>query len=410
MILTHGLRPHSIAVVVLFVGLAIHVRAQGYGTDTFPSQAIPTSQLSFHATATDRIEDHSAEERDPEFHVLTYNTQFRDTAADLFAPGWPNTRRRARTIGQAIACYDLIALQEEFRDDRRAEVVQAAQTAGAHCGKPSQFASGLPFTLVTGPAAYPITSSPLITTIEWTVRGLYDTVVTAFGESAHAVSVTNSGLLLLSRYPVRHVDLYTFQHKAGFDAWARKGVIHAVICREAAGDTHDCLDVFVTHLQARPREQAQRLGQVQELAHFIHAIRTASPDRPALIMGDFNINSASDKSDPSASQYAVLRDALSAADPGVVDLWASQQTTVPGCTNRRRRKRIDYIFVTPHETFQSRAVNVNEFPVPTLTAIPGEPGDRAVQSQTPHSSRTFRFLSDHAGVEAHFVWAHPSTR
>jgi hypothetical protein len=32
-----------------------------------------------------------------------------------------------------------LPLQEEFRDDRRAQVIQAAQTAGAHCGKPSRF-------------------------------------------------------------------------------------------------------------------------------------------------------------------------------------------------------------------------------------------------------------------------------
>ena len=408
MISTHGIRSQSIAVVVLSVSLAIHVRTQGYRTETSSSPQVRVDQLSAPATETDNVENNSAPERDTDLHILTYNTQFRDAAADLVAPGWPNTGRRARAIGQAIACYDLIALQEEFREDRRAQVIESAQTAGAHCGKPSQFVSGLPFTLVTGPTVHPITFSPFTATVEWTARGLYDTVLSAFGKSAHAASVTNSGLLLLSRYPVRHVDRYTFHHKAGFDAWAKKGVIHAVVCRDAASDSNDCLDVFATHLQAGALHQAPRLGQVQELAHFIHTIRTASPDRPAVVMGDFNINGVSDPSDPAASQYLVLRDALSTADSGLVDLWASQPTASPGYTNSRRRKRIDYIFVAPRETFQSLSVNVNEFSVPTTTT-PGEPSVSTVVSQTPHTARTFRFLSDHAGVEAHFVWRSPST-
>lgn len=403
---THRVRFRSIAVALLTIGFAALVQAQESRPDVRSSPMVAVKQQSTQGMMPNNEGDPAASDGDTDLYILTYNTQFRDIAADLVAPAWPNTRHRARAIGQAIACYDLIALQEEFRDERRAQVIEAAQTAGAHCGKPSQFTSGLPFTLVMGPTVRLHTSSPLLATVEWTIRGLYNSVLTVFGASAHAASVTNSGLLLLSRYPVRYVEHYTFQHKDGFDAWAKKGALHAVVCRNAATNPTDCLDVFVTHLQAGASEQAQRLGQVHELAQFIHTIRATSPDRPALVMGDFNINSRADKSDPTASQYTELRGALSTADDGLVDLWTSQPTAGPGYTNRRRRKRIDYIFVAPRSTFHARSVQVNEFRVST-TITPGEP---QVSTGSAPAARPGRpFLSDHAGVEAHFVWEHPTS-
>src|SRR5215470_14518584 len=104
MLSTHGLRSQGIAIIflfVLFVGLAINVQAQGDRIETFPSSKARVSQ-NVRAASMESHEDDSTEGRDTAFHILTYNTQFRDAEADLFAPGWPNTGRRARAIGQAI--------------------------------------------------------------------------------------------------------------------------------------------------------------------------------------------------------------------------------------------------------------------------------------------------------------------
>jgi endonuclease/exonuclease/phosphatase family metal-dependent hydrolase len=200
------------------------------------------------------------------------------------------------------------------------------------------------------------------------------------------------------------VNFHTFHHKAGFDAWAQKGVLHAVVCRDTSSEEIDCLDVFVTHLQAGATRQAQRRGQVNELAQFIRTVRAPAPNRPTLVMGDFNINSRPDEWNPAVSQYSALREALTAADPRLVDLWTTQAMTGPGYTNRRRLKRIDYIFATTSPRFTALSVRVNEFPVAPPVTQQWQPVDLATSMRPLAVTPRFSFLSDHAGVEAHLRW------
>jgi endonuclease/exonuclease/phosphatase family metal-dependent hydrolase len=203
--------------------------------------------------------------------------------------------------------------------------------------------------------------------------------------------------------PLFHGGTLWFQRKAAIDGYQQAEATYRETVLSALGQVADTLRALEHDAELL---QAQRLGQVHELAHFIHTIRATSPDRPVLVMGDLNINGASHPSDSTTAEYIALRNALSTADAGLVDLWASQPTAGPGYTNSRRRKRIDYIFVAPRATFYARAVQVNEFPVAT-TSTQEEPQVSTVASQ---ASRPVRpFLSDHAGVEAHFVWAPPST-
>jgi endonuclease/exonuclease/phosphatase family metal-dependent hydrolase len=396
---------YTIAAGIVLVCVAWRVQTQSFRDDKLLALSQGTvTQAGARPPTTPSRGNLFSTDQDMELHILTYNTQFRDTAADVFAPRWPNTKRRARAIGRAIACYDLIALQEEFRDDRRAQVVSTAQSAGASCAKPTRFASGLPFTVVTGPTATAVASSSLFTTVKRVTEGFYDLVLGALGQSVHAIPVTGSGLLLLSRYPVRQVNFHTFHHKAGFDAWAQKGVLHAVVCRDTTSEETDCLDVFVTHLQAGATRQAQRRGQVNELAQFIRTVRATAPNRPALVMGDFNINSQPDEWNPSASQYSALREALTAADPRLADLWITQAMTGPGYTDRRRHKRIDYIFATTGPKFTALSVKVNELPVAPSVTQQWQPVDLATSVPPLAIAPRFLFLSDHAGVEAHVRW------
>jgi hypothetical protein len=77
----------------------------------------------------------AAGKADPRLEIATYNVQF--VMPDLPIPGnlvrdlpgqKPNVELRARAIGAALACFDVIALQETINDRRRG---RAARSAGS---------------------------------------------------------------------------------------------------------------------------------------------------------------------------------------------------------------------------------------------------------------------------------------
>jgi hypothetical protein len=115
------------------------------------------------------------------------------------------------------------------------------------------------------------------------------------------VQTTDSGLLILSKYPVLKSGSYTFTHRgAHMDAGASKGVIFALI---KVG--HANVLVFNTHLQAthsshrtatgyRANYESIRYKQILELKNFINKQRHFNGrDVPWLLTGDFNIDAIS---------------------------------------------------------------------------------------------------------------------
>jgi len=345
-----------------------------------------------------------------ELQVLTYNVQFRDPVADLVRPGWPNTKARAEDIGRAIACYDIIALQEAFRTDRLNEIIQAAEAAGTQCGKPSRLPSGRIFDIAVGPV--PRVSFPSFpeNIAERFVKGAYNLVDGLFQNDTGAKALTDSGLVLLSRYPIVRIDRTGYHARAGYDAWARKGALHAMIQLSDRRLSPSTIDVFVTHLQAG-HYPATRISQVDELARFIRQTHTYSPETPVLLMGDFNIKGENDDSGEDGdvrSQYALLNTTLHQAIPKLSDVWSYHHPAYPGFTNAKRKKRIDYIFMTEGPEMRSRMIEVNEFPVATPLNR-SEPAPKHPVARIKEDKDT---LSDHAAVEAHIVWIPraPATR
>ncbi|MGE0824629.1 MAG: sphingomyelin phosphodiesterase [Candidatus Binatia bacterium] len=330
--------------------------------------------------------------------VLTYNVQFRPALADMLAPGWPNTQARAEAIGRAIACYDIIALQEVFRADRLAEIVRAAERAGAQCGNRSRLPSGKIFAVATGPRVHPTVNSFPFTIVEWTLKSLYNLVDKWLTNNQQATPVANSGLVLLSRYPIVSVESQAFRSRRGFDAWARKGVLHAVLQVEPEGTGRE-LDVFITHLQAAHHRHT-RLAQVRELARFIGRKRVPPSPNPVLVLGDFNIDGAVRHWQHTQSEYSLLHTTLRNVAPQLVDVWSVEQETTPGFTNARRDRRIDYIFASQGRGLAIRRVRIQEFG--TAAAVPPSYDSLPLGQTSPVSPYTT--LSDHAGVEAVFRW------
>ena len=97
-------------------------------------------------------------------------------------------------------------------------------------------------------------------------------------------TVFDSGVLLLSRYPIVRSAAEHYSLRRGVDFWAAKGVVFACI-KTPSG----LVSVYGTHMQAgaAPAHQAARLSQSAQLAAFI--ARTAEPGRPIIACGDLNM-------------------------------------------------------------------------------------------------------------------------
>jgi endonuclease/exonuclease/phosphatase family metal-dependent hydrolase len=316
---------------------------------------------------------------DERLAIASYNVQFVTPEVPLLSrllrelPGHkPNVRARAEAIGAALACFDVIALQETVNDVRRSELLASLQRHGEACGKPSRLASGALFTALSGP--------PL-------------------PDHGTFLPLVDDELALASRLPVLASHTLTFSAAAGADRLAAKGALHARLAAEA-GET---LDVYTTHLQADQEHADIRRAQIGQLAAFIR--RTAAPDGAVLLMGDLNLwGGTSDRADPS-SEYSGLLAAMNAAvaPRRFVDLWLATHPTDPESDSgtkprlledgslRPREKRIDFLLLAGDG--RAHPLEMRRDFLPSDLVVDGEPlGD----------------LSNHAALLAAIGWREPA--
>ncbi len=240
--------------------------------------------------------------------VLAYNVQLLPGLADAVAARVGEAAYRAGRIGEIAAAYDVVGLCEVFDTDRRADLIVAVERAA-----PGRFA-----------------------------------IVRAPKPSGY---VTGSGLLLLSRLPVEQWHLHTFEHAARFaefglraDGFAAKGILHARL-RHGSGIRIDC---FVTHLDSK--SDPARARQVEAVARFVAEHTT--PEAPALLLGDFNVNADVPPvplpAEPATPYVGMLR-VLSGSGRVFSDAWTVLEDG-PGVTNdptgSRKGTRKDYVFVS----------------------------------------------------------------
>ncbi len=309
--------------------------------------------------------------------VASYNVQFVMPEVPVLGhllrdlPGQkPNVELRARAIGAALACFDVVALQETINDRRRAELLDQLQRDASRCAKPSRLASGRMFETIAGP--------DLPNGSGW-------------------LPLLDDELALASRLPLQGVDMQAFGAAAGADALAAKGVLHA---RLALGpDPADHLDVFTTHLQADDEQAPVRRRQIEELAAFVRS--RAGGEGPVLVMGDFNLwGGAPDRADPN-SEYNFLLEALDAAvaPRRFVDLWLATHARDPETASgtkprvlkdgsiRPREKRIDFLLLAGND--EARPLGMRRDFLPADLMVDGRPlGD----------------LSSHAALFATIAW------
>lgn len=134
----------------------------------------------------------------------------------------------------------------------------------------------------------------------------------------------DSGLLMLSRYPVIERSEHVFRACRVPDCFARKGILRARIQFPSPRPT---IDIYLTHLQdpdATDDAFDVTLGQVGDLHNFVR--RTSRSDRQAIVMGDFNVDALSGQ----ARNFTRLA-------PRLMDLWTRCDSRGPGITLDARR-------------------------------------------------------------------------
>ena len=301
--------------------------------------------------------------RADDLDVIQYNVQF--VAPWDFSRAslnhHPNTEARARAIGQALACYDIVALNETINDRRRRQILAAMEAAASSCGKPSRFGGGNRFQLLAGPSLPAAAQG-------WPSLS----ALVAFARSDVPMAVTDDEVAIVTRLPIVASGSHIYSSARGTDALTAKGVLYARLGRRGAARPSDAIEVFVTHLQANHAEI--RRSQIAELAAFVAA--RADPGLPALLLGDFNVDgSTAARADPEGEYQGLMR---RLAPLGFRDLGLAL-----GGTDSWERRRIDYIFL------RGEAVRARDAGVETFGELP------------------FDALSDHAAVAARLRWPRP---
>jgi len=281
--------------------------------------------------------------------VISYNVQFLPGIAALAnRRGQPTYR--AQAIGKQLANYDIIGLNELFESKPREQILAEIEQVW---GKD-----------------YSSLFSPKLRPDRFT-----------------------GGLAIISRYPFLETNIHTYTQSSSpekygllADGYATKGILHARISLSSDQKDASSVDVFVTHLEAR--EPAIRPSQYAEFAQFLK--QHSSPERPAVLMGDFNTRGDQEEMSDAQSAYNQMTKGFQQARPEsvLIDLWPAIGQGPGGTSDQSDEdggRRIDYIFALnpkPGSTqLKPRNVLVNRFLDPQVVA-----------------------LSDHSAVEAQFDW------
>jgi endonuclease/exonuclease/phosphatase family metal-dependent hydrolase len=148
--------------------------------------------------------------------------------------------------------------------------------------------------------------------------------------------VTNSGIVIYSKYPLEKVDRVRFQKREGIDRWAHKGGLLV----EATLPNGQKFQVMGTHLQAGGSWNT-KLSQYIDLASIV--LTNQKPGVPQFLAGDYNTRQND------TLRYPMLLKVLDAVDDtihGPVKYSADGKTN--DLKNRGNSHLIDFILYRPN--------------------------------------------------------------
>lgn len=107
--------------------------------------------------------------------------------------------------------------------------------------------------------------------------------------------VIDSGVMILSKYPIIETDSISYKDGCSFDQFAMKGCVFAKI--QISQKQH--INVFATHLQASYEVVTEkdfniRVNQVKDI-HFLMMKHVSNDTAPTFLLGDMNIENDSNK-------------------------------------------------------------------------------------------------------------------
>ncbi len=231
----------------------------------------------------------------------------------------------------------------------------------------------------------------------------------------------DSGLLLITRWPVAASHSESFRDRAGEEGLVGKGFLYARIMVEEQG-----IDVITTHTQADPAlfflppfgtGPGTREKQMEQLRTFLETLRAKDPDSPRLVMGDFNIDGPLRGDRIGYDEYDRMLQTLSLPGGDALDLHVSRMPRMAtpddkNATEREPHLTYDYrhyplarvfthLFLGPgHGQRLDYMISISQDPDKHI-----EPSDLVVRHFTyVRSDGTLCPLSDHAGLEAALDW------
>lgn len=156
-------------------------------------------------------------------------------------------------------------------------------------------------------------------------------------QNAGALKI-NSGLMILSKYPIVKTVFKAFKHCIITDCLARKGVLLARLKHPTLG----FVDTYNTHYQSWGRyKEAVHVRQTYDHQALIDLITFHSKGYPTIIAGDFNMKAE-------LEEYQNLMGRLP-----LIDSYKLANPNKKGFTfaSFRHLKRIDYIFILKNSLF-----------------------------------------------------------
>lgn len=199
----------------------------------------------------------------------------------------------------------------------------------------------------------------------------YPHIVAGAGKSG---KIANSGLFILSEFPIIHVETINYKECTGWDCLANKGALHVRITLPPPAGT---IDFYTTHMNAdgapaKPEEsQKARMAQIINFAAFFH--RTRSPDLIAIMGADFNFR-------PGNEDYAFF--AGLAALPNAAESCLNSGNCTGDDPGPIWRDSVDHQFYIPSSEVSLRPIHV------------------AQTFKEPHNGQP---LSDHLALETHYL-------
>lgn len=160
--------------------------------------------------------------------------------------------------------------------------------------------------------------------------------------------VVDSGVMILSKYPIIEFDDIAYKEGCSFDQFAMKGCVYAKI--QISQKQH--INVFATHLQASYEvitdvDYNIRSNQIKDI-HYLMMKHVSNDTAPTFLLGDMNIVNESSK------EYNNMMENLKLPNYNVIDTYQTMENKVPTIADsdniftqdcdKNSPNAIDYVF------------------------------------------------------------------